>query len=232
MNYFLDPQFDPLTGILSEDESRHAIKSLRINVGDHLEIGNGRGTRYRCVVRTIGKHQLILAVENQVDTPTPKFRIAIALAPTKNVSRFEWFLEKATEMGVDDLIALESKRTERSRLNEGRLERIILSAAKQSQRSFLPIFHGIVPFGKITSESKNTRFIAHCDTNFARTPLHEILPAASENILMLIGPEGDFTPEEIETAYAAGFQGISIGSNRLRTETAGVYCAAMASNWK
>lgn len=232
MHYFLDPTFDPITGILNEEESRHAIKALRISVGDSIEIGNGRGNRYQCAVRIIGKNQVILAVESKIEIPAPQFRFSVALAPTKNASRFEWFLEKATEMGVDDIIALESKRTERSRLNDGRLERIIISAAKQSQRSFLPVFHGSVPFSKITTESKNIRFIAHCDTNFARIALHEARPAEPENVLILIGPEGDFTPGEIEAAYAAGFQGISLGSNRLRTETAGVYCAAIASTWR
>ncbi len=233
MHYFLDPTFDINSGLLNEEESRHAIKSLRIKAGDEIEVGNGRGYRYQCKVITVGKKQLILQVESENKTEPPRYRHSIALAPTKNTSRFEWFLEKATEMGVDDIVALETKRTERTRINTDRAQRIILSAAKQSQRSYLPAFHGAMPFDKLIGEASGNRYIAHCDETYPRIPLDAIkADNRSENICILIGPEGDFTSVEIETAYATGFKGVRLGDNRLRTETAGVYSAAILSTWK
>ncbi len=232
MNYFLDPTFDPHTGILNEEESRHAIKALRIHVGDVILVGNGKGLICEASVKTIGKNQLILQVESQKPTPAPIHRHAIAVAPTKNTARFEWILEKATEMGIDDIIALETKRTERTRINHNRSERIILAAAKQSQRSYLPTFQETVPFGKIATRTDGLRLLAHCDPNYSRTALHDLQPGKPQNVLIMIGPEGDFNPKEIEEAFAAGFTGVSLGSNRLRTETAAVYAAAILSTWR
>jgi 16S rRNA (uracil1498-N3)-methyltransferase len=233
VHYFLDPEFDPATGILSEEESRHAIKSLRMQIGDAIKVGDGKGTQYLCEVSLIGKKQLITEVLNKVVIPKPLDTTTIALAPTKNTARYEWFLEKATEMGVDRIIPLETKRTERARLNTNRCERIIHAAAKQSQQVHIPELMAITDFTELSGFSADVKWIAHCLPEMERKEIHSLLPViAGKSRLVLIGPEGDFTPEEIEMATAWGFHGISLGDNRLRTETAGVFVAALISAFR
>ncbi|NEN25216.1 16S rRNA (uracil(1498)-N(3))-methyltransferase [Cryomorpha ignava] len=227
MHYFLDSAFDPNTGILHEEESRHAIKSLRLSVGDEILIGDGKGKRYTTAIKVIGKKELIvdlLSAEN-FEIPLPK--LTIAIAPTKNPSRFEWFLEKATELGVYQIIPIETKRTERSRYKHDRAERIIHAATKQSMRAFTPVLELLTPISKVLKMEHSLKLIAHCDENTKRIELSDFSRKNSSNdILILIGPEGDFTPEEIDKSKEKGFQPVILGRNRLRTETAGVFAAA------
>lgn len=233
VHYFLDPDFNPSTGVLSEEESRHAIKALRMQVGDTVKVGDGKGTQYVCEVTLIGKKQLITVVRDKSVVAKPLDPTTIALAPTKNTARYEWFLEKATEMGVDRIIPLETKRTERARLNINRCERIIHAAAKQSQQSHIPQFLPITGFSDMAGLSAEVMWVAHCIPAVERADIRSLLPKiAGKSRLVLIGPEGDFTPEEIEMAASWGFQGISLGENRLRTETAGIYAAALISAFR
>lgn len=228
MHYFLDSAFDPNTGILCEEESRHALKSLRLAVGDEILIGDGKGKRYTTAIKVIGKKELIvdlISIEN-FEIPLPQ--LTIAIAPTKNPSRFEWFLEKATELGVYQIIPVETKRTERPRFKHDRAERIIHAATKQSMRAFTPVLEQLTRISKVLEMNNSVKLIAHCDESSKRVHISDFSRENSaKDILILIGPEGDFTPEEIEKAKENGFQPVVLGRNRLRTETAGVFAAAV-----
>lgn len=233
MHYFLDPDFDPTIGNLCAEESRHAAKSLRIASGQHIEVGDGAGMRYICSVVKADKSGLLLTVEETIQVPHPAFDYSIALAPPKNASRFEWFAEKATEMGVSEIIPLQTERTERPRINTARLERILHAAAKQSRRAYLPRLRALADFTELLKTDSKFKLIAHCEAERARQPIAEAVnQTAAGAVLILIGPEGDFSLREIESAAKAGFTEIDLGANRLRTETAGVYCAALAAGLK
>lgn len=228
VHYFLDPTFNPATGILNEEESRHAIKSLRILAGAELLIGDGKGNRYHTAVKLVGKKELVVDVlkTERFDCPTPK--LTIAIAPTKNPSRFEWFLEKATELGVYRIIPIQTKRTERPRFKHDRAERIIHAATKQSMRTYIPILEKLTPIAEVFKMDSSLKLIAHCDEDDSkRMDIKDLIKgSAATEILILIGPEGDFTAEEINNAKENGFQPVLLGRNRLRTETAGVFAAA------
>ncbi len=227
MHYFLDPSFDPLVGILNEVESRHALKSLRLKEGDEIEVGDGKGNYYSTQIKTVGKSEIILDVCKSDFFEIPSLQLTIAIAPTKNPSRFEWFLEKATELGVYEIIPIETTRTERPRLKLERAERIIHSATKQCQRKYLPKLHPFTRFKDILANQSELKLIAHCENDDRRVEFSEVIRTASaKSVLILIGPEGDFSPDEINLALEAGFNPVSLGRNRLRTETAGVFAAA------
>jgi len=229
VHYFLDPTFNPVSGILNEDESRHAIKSLRIVAGSEILIGDGKGNRYHCEVKLVGKKELVVNILSTQTFECPLPKLTIAIAPTKNPSRFEWFLEKATELGVYRIIPMVSKRTERPRFKHDRAERIIHAATKQSMRTYLPILEQLTPISELFTLSNALKLMAHCDeADKDRIDIKDFLISnPSDNVLILIGPEGDFTPEEVEKAKANGFQPVVLGDNRLRTETAGVFAAAV-----
>ena len=227
MHYFLDPSFDPLVGILNEAESHHALKSLRLKEGDTIEVGDGKGNLFSSQIKTIGKTEIILDVLKNDFFEIPSPRLTIAIAPTKNPSRFEWFLEKATELGVYEIIPIETSRTERPRLKLDRAERIVLSATKQCQRNYLPKLHPLTSFKDILENKSEVKLIAHCEDDDRRVEFADFIRSASaKSILILIGPEGDFTPDEIKVAMDSGFNPVSLGKNRLRTEMAGVFAAA------
>lgn len=228
MHYFLDPQFSVENPVLNEDEGRHAVKSLRLTVGDEILIGDGNGKKYRTRIGSVEGYSLKTKVlqREEIDRQSPF--LSIAMAPTKNASRFEWFLEKATELGVDEIIPLKTSRTERPRINAKRALKIILSATKQSQRAYIPKFGDLKSLTGIIDNKSEQNLIAHCDINFAREDFLSVLEN-KKNSLILIGPEGDFSPDEIQNLQLQGFKGISLGKNRLRTETAGVHVAALFS---
>lgn len=229
MRYFLDTEFHPVNGILNAEESRHAIKSLRVKIGDTISIGNGQGQRHRAEIFSIGKDKVEVRVLNTELIEKPKQMLTIAMAPTKNISRFEWFLEKATEMGIGGIVPMLTKRTERPRLKQDRAERIAHAAAKQSLQPYIPELAELTPFEEIIKTDAEAKFIAHCEADQERTSVSDAINSFDSDgeCLILIGPEGDFTPEEIEIAKAAGFTPIDLGAHRLRTETAGVFCAAV-----
>ncbi len=231
MHYFLDLDFDPEKGLLNPEESRHAIKALRLAEGEEIMIGNGRGTRYRCIISSASLKGLLLSVVSEQHIPPPDRQSCIALAPTKNSSRLEWWLEKATELGITQLMPLHTARTEHPRVNADRLARIALAAAKQSERDYLPIIAPLTPFAEALQSDYPHKFIAHCIGTRPRIGLSEALAQAQPpaHTLLLVGPEGDFTEAEVQAAAQAGFTEVHLGPQRLRTETAGVYCAALLS---
>lgn len=225
MHFFLDPEFDPKQGVLNPEESKHAARVLRLREGDEVLIGDGKGVQFTAQIEHISKQEVKLDVLGKKSFPKPLHRVTVAISPTKNLSRFEWFLEKATELGVSEIVPLISRRTERARIKEERSEKIILNAAKQSQRAYVPTLRATTIFQDLMNAESNGGLIAHCISDKRRIPI-EVNHEGSES-LILIGPEGDFTLEEVELAEQAGFKGVVLNENRLRTETAGILAVAM-----
>jgi 16S rRNA (uracil1498-N3)-methyltransferase len=208
---------------LDEDESRHAVKVLRLGTGDALTIVDGRGGWYSAeILRADARRCTVRLGERWQEVPRP-YRIHLAIAPTKHLDRMEWMLEKCVEIGVDEISFLETRYSERRHLKLDRLERIAVGAMKQSQRGYLPALHNLRPFGPwLETQAGGTaqRWIAHLDEG-ERYLLHRVAEPPGTHIV-LIGPEGDFSSEEIARARQAGFRAVSLGESRLRTETAGL----------
>ena len=205
---------------LSEEEAAHALRVLRLAVGAELEITDGKGNLYKTAIASIvGKH---CYVEPCVPLEKPKNwygNVHIAIAPTKNMDRIEWFAEKATEIGLDAVSFLNCRFSERKVIKPERVERIVVSAMKQSLKYSKPVVSEMVDFKKfIAQERPGAKFIAHCYDS-ERVLLKDVL-AVGEDVTVLIGPEGDFSPEEVQLAVKAGYRPVSLGSSRLRTETA------------
>ena len=205
---------------LSEEEAAHALRVLRLPVGAELEITDGKGNLYRTSIASIvGKH---CYVEPCAPLELPKNwrgNVHIAIAPTKNMDRIEWFAEKATEIGLDAITFLNCRFSERKVIKPERVERIVVSAMKQSLKYSKPVVSEMVDFKKfIAQERPGAKFIAHCYDS-ERVLLKDVL-AVGEDATVLIGPEGDFSPEEVQLAVKAGYRPVSLGSSRLRTETA------------
>ena len=227
MHYFLDTDFDPKKGVLNEVESRHALKSMRLRVGDVLSIGDGQGNLYTAeVADTSGGILEVRVLETHYEPPA-KCRLTIGVAPPKNPARFDWFLEKATELGVDTIVPMHTERTERSHIKYNRAERVITAASKQSQRPYLPVLEEILDFEKVLAMAEGEKYIAHCNETFKRLPVSEVATHSHSAEWVLIGPEGDFSPEEIKRAEKMGFRGIDLGSRRLRTETAAIFATGL-----
>ena len=210
---------------LSEEESAHCVRVLRYSVGDEILITDGRGTTYTArITNPHPKHCDFEILSSEKQQPHHAFHLHIAVAPTKNIERLEWAIEKCVEVGVDEITPLLCRFSERKQLRTDRLEKIILSAAKQSLTPYLPVLHELTPYEEFIrnqkSEIKNQKFIAHCYKEDKRVLKEEI--EQGRDVLVLIGPEGDFSEQEVADALAAGFIPVSLGNSRLRTETAAV----------
>jgi 16S rRNA (uracil1498-N3)-methyltransferase len=210
--------------ILEEEEARHATQVLRRKIGDTMQLTDGLGHLYAGEIVDLAKKSCTVAIiDTQEDYNKRPFHLHIAIAPTKNIDRFEWFLEKATEIGVDEITPLICKRSERTVIKPDRLNGILISAMKQSFQTYLPKLNEAIDFQKFIkkdfSSSKN-KYIAYC--NDAEIPPLSKIYLKGENALILIGPEGDFSEAEVGLAFENNFKGISLGQNRLRTETAGL----------
>lgn len=231
---------------LPEEEARHASKALRLGRGDEIVLIDGKGWFHKARVAEINPRVCRYEIyKSEKRRPAWKGRAHLAVAPTKNAERTEWLAEKAVEIGIDELSFLDCRFSERHTLRLDRIERIAISAVKQSRKAFLPKINGMMPFGKFVRERgrDGARYIAHClgcDTDCggngsrAAVPNGRLnLPAAMESgdITVLIGPEGDFSEEEVRLALSEGFVAASLGSSRLRTETAALY-AVMLMNLK
>jgi len=226
MSLFYTTEVSDNTCVLGEDEAKHALRVLRLSVGDTLQLTDGKGNRYEGVLASSDIKDC--AVENVRKIPGESMRpykLHIAIAPTKKISRFEWFLEKAGEVGVDEITPIACEHSERRKLQPERLNRILLGAMKQSNQIILPVLNPIISFddfiASTTSISKN-KFIA--SFGIGNMELSEAC-TTNQDALVLIGPEGDFTETEIEKAITQGFKCINLGQTRLRTETAGVVVA-------
>ncbi len=210
------------TAIIQADEARHAVKVLRKKPGDPIQLINGKGSLYHCEIVEIHRDKVLAKVlEEHKDFGHIPYQLHVAICPTKNIDRFEWFLEKATEMGISSVYPILTKHSERTNIKAERLERILLSAAKQSLKGTVPTLHPLQKFSSfIETPFTGLKYIAHC----AKGEKLNFLAEANPNIptLVCIGPEGDFNADEINMAAKTGFLPITLGSARLRTETAGI----------
>ena len=229
MHRFYCPDIaDTLT--LGEEDSKHCVKVLRMGEGDTIEVVDGNGTLYTC--RITMAHPKRCAVEVTERTQQPPHwghRIVLGVAPTKNLDRIEWLVEKCVEMGVDRIIPLRCHNSERTVLKTERLKKIMVSAMKQSLKATLPLLDEMTPVAQVLAEPfEGTRCIAYCDEQLPRGQRLTLtgIYRPGQDVMVLIGPEGDFSPEEVQAARDAGFMPVTLGESRLRTETAGMMAVA------
>ncbi|MDR3261854.1 MAG: 16S rRNA (uracil(1498)-N(3))-methyltransferase [Tannerella sp.] len=207
--------------VLPEEEAAHALRVLRLNAGDEITLTDGKGFFYLAtMVRAHPKNCEVTVVKRWKPAPWRSYRLHVAVAPTKNIDRMEWFVEKAAEIGIDAITFLNCRFSERREIKTARLEKTLISAIKQSQQATLPALTGMTDFRTFVKQPFDGRkFIAHCEKGENKPLLKQAYPTG-EHALILIGPEGDFSPEEIALAIQSGFTPVSLGENRLRTETA------------
>lgn len=202
------------------EEGQHCIKVLRKKVGDEIFLTDGKGYFYNAeIIQANPKHCIVNITKTIQQRKGWGFNLQIAFAPTKNIDRIEWFAEKSTEIGIDCFTPILCQHSERKEIKTQRIEKILVSAMKQSQKALLPQLDEILPFSEFVKQDFNgQKFIAHCYPQ-EKSLLKEIYQQG-ENVLILIGPEGDFSEKEVDEAIRNGFKPISLGEARLRTETA------------
>jgi len=222
MHIFYTPDISGKTYTLDETESKHCIRVLRLSKGDEITLVDGRGGFFTAEIADPNpKRCKVNVVNSELNYGLRNFQVQVAIAPTKNIERLEWFLEKATEIGIDRVTPLLCQHSERKEIKNERLEKVMVSAMKQSLKAYLPKLVELTKFNEFIKQPfEGQKFIAHCEEQH-RELLKNVMEL-SKNYLILIGPEGDFSPEEIELAIAFGFLSVSLGDSRLRTETAGV----------
>ncbi|MBL4650715.1 MAG: 16S rRNA (uracil(1498)-N(3))-methyltransferase [Aureispira sp.] len=223
MQLFYAHKIDDSKAFLDPEETRHCTKTLRKNINDIISFTDGCGGMYEGKIVDFNKKSCTLEIIKTLETTDKRnFKLHLAIAPTKNINRLEWFLEKATELGIDEVTFLLCQRSERKKIRLDRLEKVVLSAAKQSLKSIFPKVNDLIKFKDFIPQTKAAfKGIAHCNTN--NLPhLKNILSQEVNEVLLLIGPEGDFSEEEVALATAHGFEEIGLGTSRLRTETAGI----------
>lgn len=222
MHLFYTPEITDSTHELDEEESRHCIKVLRLKEGETVHLTDGKGHLYQCRIARPDPKKCKIIIEKLLPSSRDKsWHLHLGMAPTKNIDRFEWFVEKATEIGVDEITPVICDHSERKFLKTTRLEKVIISALKQSLRIYKPRLNEPVSFCEmITRPFSNQKFIACCETGQEQGLMRNYRKGS--DALILIGPEGDFSAAEIEKARSNGFIPISLGKNRLRTETAGI----------
>ncbi|PQJ30457.1 16S rRNA (uracil(1498)-N(3))-methyltransferase [Nonlabens arenilitoris] len=210
---------------LDREESKHVFKVLRKNIGDRINLTDGKGNLYHGTINHITSNRCDLDIAFAEAYPPLPYQLHIAIAPTKMNDRMEWFLEKATEMGITRITPILCKHSERQKINLERFDRIIISAMKQSLQFHKPVLDELTSFEDFLSlDLNNSKLIAHCEDGDKNHLKNLISKGTSTTVL--IGPEGDFTPQEIDQALKNNFKPVSLGTTRLRTETAGVYTAA------
>lgn len=219
MHVFYTPDI-AVDGELPEEEAGHCLRVLRLGVGDEVMLTDGKGFFYKAVITAAtGKRCQVKVVETIGQAPLWNGHLHLAMAPTKNMDRIEWFAEKATEIGFDELSFVNCRFSERKVIKTERIEKIVVSAVKQSLKARKPLVNELTDFGKfIQQKFEGQKFIAHCYEGEKLLLKDVLIPG--KDAVVLIGPEGDFSPEEVQKAEAAGFQAISLGKSRLRTETA------------
>ncbi len=205
---------------LPEEEAQHCTRVLRLAAGDEITLTDGKGNFYQAEITAASHKRCLVSIKETIfQEPLWNCHLHIAMAPTKNMDRTEWFAEKATEIGFDELTFLNCRFSERKVIKAERIEKILVSAIKQSLKARLPKLNEMTDFGKfVRQEFKGQKFIAHCYED--EKPLLKDIVNKGEDALVLIGPEGDFSAEEVQTAIDNGFTPVSLGKSRLRTETA------------
>ncbi|MBF1463981.1 16S rRNA (uracil(1498)-N(3))-methyltransferase [Prevotella pallens] len=218
---------------LPTDEAIHAIRVLRLKIGDDIFLIDGKGTFYEAVVTLANsKHCLYKITQTLVQNKTWKGHIHLAIAPTKDISRIEWLVEKATEIGFDEISFLNCQFSERKNLRIDRIERIVISAMKQSRKAWKPIVNNMLSFEDfMQKEVTGQKFICHCYNEIEKTDFFSNINNSGlfEDITVLIGPEGDFSINEVHQALQQQYKSTTLGNSRLRTETAGLAAVLMAN---
>jgi 16S rRNA (uracil1498-N3)-methyltransferase len=216
---------------LDEDTSRHIIQVLRMKAGEQLNLTDGKGQLLTCTITDEHKKHCVVTINSKTQIPNSRPIVTIGISLLKNANRFEWFLEKATEIGVSQIVPLICERTEKEKFRHDRLHGILISAMLQSQQVWLPVLHEPIAYELIfrMEEITNTphRFIAHCIDDTQKRSLIQASGFPFHQSIILIGPEGDFNSKEIEIALQNQFVPVTFGSTRLRTETAGVVAASL-----
>lgn len=222
MHLFYTPDISGDFYTLDETESKHCIKVLRLSEGDTIFLVDGKGGFFEAqITDTHPKKCTVRVIDKKFRYGHLNYELHIAIAPVKNIDRFEWFLEKCTEIGINEITPLLCRYSERKAIKEERLNKIITSAMKQSIKAYHPVLNPMNSFNEfIKKPFEGAKYIAHCDNG--QKELLKDLVKKGESTLILIGPEGDFSKEEIDSAINCGFKEISLGNSRLRTETAGV----------
>ncbi len=216
-HYFYDPH---LSGTLPADEAQHALRVLRLGVGEQMHLVDGRGHLCKAEITEAGKRGLAYRITETEECPRAwRGHLHIALAPTKQAERVEWLAEKATEIGVDEISFLSCANSERRRVNVERMERIVVSAMKQSHSAWKTQVNDVTDFATfVQAERAGERFVCHCHEG--EKPFLLAMLSTEDDVTVLVGPEGDFTEEEVRLATEHGFRSASLGHSRLRTETA------------
>lgn len=233
VRYFYVPNASEVSELLQE-EATHALRVLRLKDGDEMFLMDGVGAFYRATVTMANNKHCFYQIEETIHPEkTWRNRIHLAVAPTKMIERMEWLAEKATEVGFDELSFLDCRFSERRVVREDRIEKIVVSAMKQSRKPFKPMVNGMRPMDDfVAAQSKNAhRFIAHCYDEIEKKDFFDELRQIDDNeeVIIMIGPEGDFSVEEVQQAMEAGFVSVSLGASRLRTETAALSAVMMAN---
>ena len=229
--YFYEPLI--ATGMtqftLSETSSKHCVQVLRMDVGEQIDITNGQGGLFHATIQVAHKKNAVVTITASKQTDRPKQKLQLGISLLKNAVRLEWLFEKATEIGVTSITPLVCERTIHERFKSERMQQIIQSAMIQSQQTWLPILTAPIPLKEFIAKASATqKLIAHCES-MPKTSIQAIEP--SDDLLLLIGPEGDFAPLEIESAIANKFTPIDLGPTRLRTETAGIFALSCLKNF-
>jgi 16S rRNA (uracil1498-N3)-methyltransferase len=226
MQLFFTAHIDGDKAFLDAEESRHC-KVLRKNEGDQIQVLDGQGLLLRCSISKIKKDQVELDIISSEHFPRQrKYYFHLLIAPTKQNERMEWMLEKAIEAGLDEISFMETAHSEKTRVNMGRLEKIAVSAIKQSQQYYLPKINPVVTIAEVPIDSHT--LLAHCGEGEKISLMQAVYPISEGlRVAVMIGPEGDFSEQEVNMLMQKGVKAIHLGNNRLRTETAGLYCAVM-----
>lgn len=228
--FFYIKEFSQATDYIELDEinSRHIVQVLRMKIGDALHLTDGKGHLITAIISEDHKKHCVVKKTEVSFLPREGRKVSLAISLVKNVSRFEWMLEKVTEIGVQKIIPLICNRTEKEKFRFERMEGICISAILQSKQVWLPELLEPISFSQIENwkNKSGSLYIAHCEEQ-QKNSISSILNTEFEESMIAIGPEGDFTKEEIEIAFANGFQPLSLGENRLRTETAGVVAVSL-----
>ncbi len=232
MHIFYTPDINSETYTLNEEESKHCVRVLRLKEGETIHLIDGKGGYYVAeITQADARHCTVMIINTEKDKDIRNWHLHIAIAPTKNMDRLEWFVEKATEMGIDELSLINCANSERKVVKIERIQKVCISAIKQSIKAYIPKINEMEDFKNFverTREFKGEKYIAHCQT--APLPQLKTIYRSSNNALILIGPEGDFTIEEVNLAKSNGFKEIGLGHSRLRTETAGIYACAVTNS--
>lgn len=210
-------------GVLNETESHHASRVMRLVEDDRIYIIDGKGRKVLAKITSVGKREVGFEIEKELEVESHPLNVHVVIAPTKNIDRFTFFLEKATEMGVKEITPILSANSERKNIKQDKLVKGMISALKQSGNLYLPRLNELTPIKDVLKADHGTtqKFIAHCSISENKVPFKDQIDV-DKNVIILIGPEGDFNAEEVILANENEFQQVSLGPSRLRTETAGI----------